>query len=83
VPAPTGMMRSTLAGAVLVAFRSFLLIWPSYAVVGSAAFALAVVALVAPGGASRQSMLRGARGLAGYLGLVTACWCLLRTRSSN
>jgi O-antigen ligase len=25
-----------------------------------------------------QSMLRDARGLAGYLGLVTACWCLLR-----
>ncbi|HEX5678312.1 MAG TPA: O-antigen ligase family protein, partial [Alcanivorax sp.] len=30
-----------------------------------------------------QSMLRDARGLAGYLGLVTACWCLLRTRSPN
>lgn len=27
-----------------------------------------------------QSMLRDARGLAGYLGLVTACWCLLRRR---
>ena len=27
-----------------------------------------------------QSMLRDARGLAGYLGLITACWCLLRTR---
>lgn len=30
-----------------------------------------------------QSMLRDARGLAGYLGLITACWCLLRTRSPN
>jgi O-antigen ligase len=30
-----------------------------------------------------QSMLRDARGLAGYLGLITACWCLLRARSLN
>jgi O-antigen ligase len=29
-----------------------------------------------------QSMLRDARGLAGYLGLVTACWCLLRSREA-
>ena len=29
-----------------------------------------------------QSMLRDARGLAGYLGMVTACWCLLRGRES-
>ena len=27
-----------------------------------------------------QSMLRDARGLAGYLGLIAACWCLLRRR---
>lgn len=30
-----------------------------------------------------QSMLRDARGLAGYLGLISACWCLLRTRPQN
>ncbi len=30
-----------------------------------------------------QSMLRDARGLAGYLGLVTACWCLLRVHERD
>ena len=30
-----------------------------------------------------QSMLRDARGLAGYLGLVTACWCLLRVHKRD
>jgi len=29
-----------------------------------------------------QSMLRDARGMAGYLGMVTACWCLLRSREA-
>jgi len=30
-----------------------------------------------------QSMLRDARGLAGYLGLVTVCWCLLRVHERD
>lgn len=74
---------ATLLGLYFVPLLLFWRYWRQGMKVGSRkvqAFALcgAVIVVAFVGFGMSQSMLRDARGLSGFLGLLVGCWCLLK-----